>query len=579
MWCVIDIETTGVEIYGADKAQITVLGMYIPENDKYVQVQTKETFREFLWTLPRDTKFLYQNGKFDTSLIFERWGIDLPIDEDTMLLAYVYDMGKRKSLKELAERYCGAKNWDVDNKTKMTTSENAERFSAMLAYNRLDCYWTWSVFLELRTLINAHADRDIMWRLYYSLVIPSYRAYRNIERRGIQLDVPTLQQRIGQYKVERDDLENRLATFKDINFNSTKQLADYFINELGLPILERTPTGAPSMGVRVLETYSEMDNVSTMAKEVVTTLMKFKRVDKDLGTFLEPWLENADEGGRIHPQYNIDTVRTGRTSSQRPNLQQVPRDKNLRALFCAAPGYVLAEADYSQLELRVAAHYADDPEMKRIYREGGDIHKNTAAKVNRIPLDQVTKSQRNAAKAINFGFLYGMGAKHFGEYAEVSYGAKFTERESVAAREEYFRSYPKLLDWHEKQRRLARLNGGVYSAWGRFRKLENVHSGDFSLRGADERCAINTPVQSTGSDFLVASMVEMELAPESRDMGLRCVGTVHDSMLIEVPEGIENEGVAYIKGVMSNPKLADVFGVKLNVELEADVGVGNWGTK
>ena len=557
---VIDIETTGLNRY---KDKINVCGVYIPEYEYFAQPKTKAEFLAILYTLPERPHMVWANGKFDTLFLEEQWGIHkelLTIDDDIMIMSYVLEMGQRKGLKELAQRHCGAEDWDVDKKTKLGYSEE------LLKYNRLDLHWTWQVYLKLLQAFENHPKSQEMWRLYKCLALESFKAYRNIERRGMWVDTKKIQEElIPAYRKKVSELEAQLKAVANINWNSNAQVAKVLIDEMHLPILKRTPKGAVSIGAEQLEDYAQM------GYPIAKTLLEYKRRSKDIGTFLEPWLEQSVDS-RLHPTFNVDTVRTGRTSCQEPNLQQVPRDKALRSLFNASPGYVLFECDYSQLELRVACHYSGDETMLDIYNNNGDIHTRTAQIVT--GKQEVTKEERNRAKAVNFGFLYGMSAKKFVDYAKKSYRTIFTEQEATEIRTRFFQTYRELEPWYAQQKRLCALDGGVYTLFGRFRGLEGIYSSDWSEKGSAERCSINTPVQSSGSDMLLSAMIEIEnTLPE-----VRIVCTVHDSVLIEVPEDKVEEYKERIGSILKHPSLMDFFGVSLRVPLDIDIGVGPWGT-
>lgn len=557
---VIDIETTGLNRY---KDKINVCGMYIPEYDYYTQKVCSTDFMEMLVSLPEKPHMIWANGKFDTLFLEEQWKIPkelLTIDDDIMIMAYVLEMGQRKSLKELAKRHCGAENWDVDKKTKLGMSED------MLQYNRGDLYWTWEVYKTLLEKFENHPKKDEMWKLYKYLALESYKAYRSIERRGMWVDTCKIREEmIPSYTAKAAELEKQLKQVADINWNSNAQVSKVLIDQLGMPVLKRTPKGAVSIGAEQLKDYSDM------GYKIADVLLEYKRRTKDVGTFLEPWLEQSVDS-RLHPTFNVDTVRTGRTSCKEPNLQQVPRDKALRSLFNASPGYVLFECDYSQLELRVACHYSGDRTMLDIYNNNGDIHTRTAQIVT--GKQEVTKEERNRAKAVNFGFLYGMSAKKFVDYAKASYDTIFTQQEATEIRARFFQTYRDLEPWYAKQKRLCGLDGGVYTLFGRFRALPEIYSQEWSEKGSAERCSINTPVQSSGSDMLLSSMIEIEnTLPE-----VRIVCTVHDSILIEVPEDKIEEYKEKIGSIMKHPSLMDFFGVNLTTPLDIDIGVGPWGT-
>ena len=559
MYVVVDIETTGLNRY---TDRINVCGIYYPEYDCYRQPTTPQELMQELSSLPEKPYMIWANGKFDTLFLEYQWGIPkewLTIDDDIMIMAYVLEMGQRKGLKELAKRHCGAEDWDVDNKTKTSLNED------MLNYNRLDLYWTWEVYKVLKRKFEEHPKREDMLRLYRSLALESFKTYRNIERRGMYIDLERVNKAIPEYKAKISELEAQLKAVADINWNSTIQIAKVLVEQLGLPCLKRTPKGAVSIGAEQLDDYAEM------GYEIAKTLKEYKKKVHDLGSFLEPWAEQA-VGSRLHPTFNVDTVRTGRTSCQEPNLQQVPRDKALRSLFTAPPGKALFECDYSQLELRVACHYANERTMHRIYNEGGDLHKMTAQVVT--GKQEISKEERGKAKAVNFGFIYGMSAKGYVSYAKTGYGIKVSESEATEIRARYFATYKDLEPWYALQKRLCQLDGGVYTLFGRFRALPGIYSNDWSEKSSAERCSINTPVQSSGSDMLLSSMIEIEnTLPECE-----IVCTVHDSILVEVPEDKIDYYREKIGNIMKHPKLLDYFGIKLTVPLDVDIGVGPWGT-
>ena len=554
IFAVIDIETTGLNRY---KDKINVCGVYLPHYDYYTQPETPEGLMDLLRSLPEKPHMIWANGKFDTLFLEEQWKIPkelLTIDDDIMIMAYVLEMGQRKGLKELAKRHCGAEDWDVDKKTKLGKSDK------MLTYNKLDLYWTWQVYC---TLFRKFDDRT--WKLYKGLALESFKAYRNIERRGMYIDTEGIKALIPQYKAKAAEIEAELKRVADINWNSNAQVAKVFIEQLGMPVLKRTPKGAVSIGAEQLEDYA------AMGYPIATKLLEYKRRTKDVGTFLEPWLEQA-VNSRLHPSFNVDTVRTGRTSCQEPNLQQVPRDKALRTLFKAPPGKALFECDYSQLELRIACHYAEERTMQQIYAQDGDIHTRTAQVVT--GKSEVTKEERGKAKAVNFGFLYGMSAKGFVNYAKTGYGVHVTDNEATEMRARYFNTYRDLEPWYAKQKRLCAQDGGVYTLFGRFRALPEIYSQNWSEKGSAERCCINTPVQSSGSDILLSAMIEIDQTlPECE-----IVCTVHDSILVEVPESKVDEYKERIGNIMKHPALLDYFNVQLKVPLDIDIGVGPWGT-
>jgi DNA polymerase-1 len=552
MYVVIDIETEGLSRF---KDKINLIGVYVPDYDYYGIFYNKKQLVDFLMKLPKDVEFVFQNGKFDTLFILQEYGIDIPIHHDVMLLSYVLDMGEPKSLKYLVEKHFNQGSWDISVEAKTSiTNETIE-------YLKLDVYWTYMLFDKLYNQLD-----EVSLKLYHKLVIPSFNAYKYIEYNGIQLDMERLESTLKEYETKRDFYNTKLNNIKGINWNSSKQLGAYLYGELYLPILDRTEKGEPSVSAPVLR------KLSKHGYEIANDILEFKYYNNAINTFLSRWKNDAI-GGRLYPRFNIDATKTGRTSCVEPNLQQVPRRKELRSLFTARKGYVLLEADQSQVELRIAAHYAKEDKMIEVYIQDGDIHTETAKSI--AMTDNPTKQDRIKAKPVNFGFLYGMQAKKFPIYAEDNYDVNYTLDEAVAYRDRFFNTYPKLLSWYELQKEECRMTGGVSTLFGRFRRIPEIYSANFWEKLSAERISINTPVQSTASDILLAGMIE--IVENLKECYV--VGTVHDSILIEVPEDKAEYYVTRIKEIMSSPKLLQEFNINLLVPLKVDAELGNWGTK
>lgn len=570
MYVTIDIETTGLNRY---RDKITYIGIGVARDigeDFYKgyifnmgKDENIQKFKDLMNDLRRSgAKLIFQNGKFDTLFIEWKYGMRLPIHEDIMLMGTAYDLAAEHGLKPMAQRYLGVPDWDISKKDK--TGRGDDR--VLTQYLKKDVRYTWKLFCFFK--LNLTPEQV---KIYRKLLRPAYLMYRDVEREGIYFDQEDFKEVQKKYKKLEQDKLAELKKRYDINWNSPQQKAKVlFLDKDGeqLPILKKTDKGAPSADAATLK------RLAAKGFELPSLMLEYTAANTLNKMFLNRWGEDSSYDGRIHPNFHLTNVVSGRTSCTDPNLQQVPRTKDVRALFHAPEGRCFFEADYSQLELRIAAHYANEPTMLRIYAEDGDIHTTTAKLMTngREP----TKEERNKAKAVNFGFLYGMGAKKFVDYAFNSYGVIFTQREAEIFREKFFAKYSRLLPWHEEQRKKAELLGGVPNLYGRFRKLPGIYSRDWKERGAAERVSINTPVQGTGSDILLSAAIEIHktLSP----YGLKIVGTVHDSILGEFPEEGKDWFVSEIRRIMTHPKLMDVFGVKLRVKLDCDVGVGKWGT-
>jgi len=292
--------------------------------------------------------------------------------------------------------------------------------------------------------------------------------------------------------------------------------------------------------------------------------------------FIESWKEKINpETRRMYPSFKLHGTVTGRLSCEKPNLQQVPRDPEVRTLITAPPGWVLVEADYSQVELRVAACLSKDRAMRRAFQTGEDIHIKTAMAVTGLPAEKIDKEMRKKAKAVNFGFVYGMGATKFRNYAKVKYGVDLTEEEAHEFRERFFELYPRLPGWHERQRGFVTTHGYVRTPIGRKRRLPEIISNDRALRSGAERQAINSPVQGAASDMNLFAAIQIAKAfPDD----VRIIATVHDAVLMEVRKSKVEEILPQIKLLMEDREaIFEAFGWDIPVPLEVEIKVGPWG--
>lgn len=571
-YCVIDIETTGLNRF---KDDITFIGAELHEDIKqpvskhtkkktlifdYSKEKDQERFRNFVKKLrDRRVRLVYQNGKFDALFIEVKMGIKLPIHEDIMLMGTVYDLTEKHGLKAMAQKYLGVPDWDIKKKDKLSGSADV-----VVPYLKYDLKYTWELF----EWFSVHLSNQ-QHMLYKKLLLKAYNMYRDVERNGIFLDMSQFKKVKQEYAQKEKKALRKLNDRHQINWNSSQQKQKVLFEEEGLPVIKLTPAGKPSADSSV------MKRLAADGHELPQMILDYSAVNTLNKMFLNRWEDDAAYDGRLHPHFNLTNVVSGRTSCTDPNLQQVPRNKDIRSLFTAPEGRVFFEADYSQLELRIAAHYANEPTMLKIYREDGDIHTMTASLMagGRKP----TKDERSKAKAVNFGFLYGMSANKFVDYAYDNYGVVFSKSEAAHYRDAFFLKYSRLLPWHREQAELCEMLGGVPNMFGRFRKLPKIYSNKKFERLEAERRAINTPVQGTGSDILLSAAVEVHKTLSK--YGLKVCGTIHDSIVGEFYEEDKDWIVDEIKRIMAHPRIMDEFGVELKVALKADVGVGPWGSK
>lgn len=563
-YATIDIETTGLNRY---KDKITWIGVGLAKSiddelskTLIYDASDSDDIERFLQLVDKlkthKVKTVFQNGKFDTLFMEHRIKVKLPISEDVMLLGTAYDLVAEHNLKKMAQNYLGVPDWDIPKKEKLSGSKDT-----VVPYLKLDVKYTWMLFQYFCTNMTEQ-----QLKIYRDLLRPAYRTYRDIERNGLYLDLDGLQGVRKKYAEEEHQLLAQLNQHYQINWNSSAQVSDVLFKKANMPVVKKTGKGAASASADVLR------ELSMQGYELPKLLLQYKDVTTRNKMFLNRWEDDCYKS-RIHPSFNLTNVVSGRTSCNNPNLQQVPRTKDIRGLFSGAPGMILFEADYSQLELRIAAHYANDRTMLSIYKNNGDIHTETAKLFTngRDP----TKEERGKAKAVNFGFLYGMQAKKFVAYALNSYGQTFTQNEAEHIRNLFFAKYSRLLPWHAEQEQLCEMQGGIYNMFGRFRRLPLIYSDNRWERASAARRAINTPVQGSGSDLLISAVTQINKELK----GVAWIGaTVHDSIIgechIEDKEYVDET----IRRIMLHPKVLDDFGVELRVPLDVDIGWGPWGT-
>lgn len=565
-YAVIDIETTGLSRF-TDRVTFIGIGLYSevdgPIQKGYILNMSKpESVKKFKSICDKlrehKLRLIFQGGKFDTLFLEFKYKVRLPIHDDTLLMGTAYDLAGEHGLKAMAQKYLGVPNWDIPTREKTKGSKK------VIPYLKKDVRYTWEVFCYL----TSHMSSEHM-HIYRKLLKPAYLMYRDVERNGAYIDQEMLKAVIKKYKaIEEEKLAVLNRQYK-INWNSSQQLQDVLFNKERMPVIKKSPkTGAPSADAGTLH------RLAAKGYTLPTQILEYKDANTFNKMFLSRWPADSAYDGRVHPTFGLTNVKTGRTSCSNPNLQQVPRERSIREIYRAPKGRKFFEADYSQLELRIAADYANEPTMLDIYRNNGDIHTETALLLtNGKP---PTKEQRGRAKAVNFGFLYGMLANKFIEYAFDSYGVVFTREEAEHFRMLYFQKYSRLLQWHKEMEQTCEMLGGVANKFGRFRRLPDIYSQNKWERLGAVRRAINTPVQGTGSDILIGAATQLHNELKGEDVMI--VGTVHDSILGEFNEEDEEWVVPYIRKVMSHPAVMDEFGVELKVPLECDIGVGPWGT-
>jgi len=470
-----------------------------------------------------------QNLKFD-EWVLDRHDLSLGGPRfDTMLASYVLDPGRRHGLDELVLDHLDHRMMKYDE-----LFEPRDRLKDILAvdpdklglYGAEDADYT----LRLHGILAVSLAKAGLTGLFEDLEMPVSAVLLGMERHGIKIDRPFLTELRDKFDVELTGLNKRIIAVagEDFNIQSPKQLAVILFEKLGLKPIKKTATGW-STDVSVLTALAD-------EHELPALILEYRQVAKLQNTYVEtlPGLANPDTD-LIHTSYNQAVAATGRLSSSDPNLQNIPVRTALgreirRAFVPRAPGHVFLSADYSQVELRLLAHLADDSGLLAAFREGADVHRRTAALIAGVDEDAVTSEMRSNAKAINFGVIYGMGARALARQINVKV------KEASAFIETYFMTYPGVKTFIETTKDQARRDGFVETLLGRRRLLPDINSDNNRLRSFQERVAVNTPIQGTAADLIKRAMIRIQGDLEKTDTGAMLLLQVHDELVLEVPE-------------------------------------------
>jgi uracil-DNA glycosylase family 4 len=517
----------------------------------------------------KNVKLIAHNGKFDARWLHAK-GIPLEQTFDTMLAAHMIDENRPKGLKPLSRTLLGVDAYDVGEEG--LGSAVTVPLRRLCVYNCKDTDYT----LRLYNILKEQLKQDERAaRVFIKLMMPASNALVDIERHGVYIDAQRWQERHDEAQENVSKLYRFINQYvskelRPINLRSTQQVGKWLYGNLDLPVLEKTKSGNPGTREGVL-----LRLAAEHEHPAIKALLKYRKWTKYLNTYLLPWWFEHGGGlhGRIYSNYKLFGTVTGRLSGE-GGIQQVPRDPFIRSIIGAPPGWRFVQADYSQIELRIAAMVAHEDHMLRQYSLGEDIHMGRAMKMTGKLATEVTKEERKKAKAVNFGYVYGMGAKKFVIYAFENYDVRISQEEAEKDRRGFFEDYPALKHWHERQRRLARRYGVVYSPLGRARHLPDILSQEESVRAEAERQAINSPVQATASDMMLFSLVQIHKRLNPKEAAV--VGTVHDSILFEVREDCVEEYCTLIKNTMEDvASIERAFQCEITVPIVADVEYGD----
>lgn len=472
-------------------------------------------------------KFAVKNGIEPKSFVF-----------DTMLAAYVCNPSSSSyELDRLLAEYGAEVSADIENEAAKAAAAN------------------YAVAAALRKELEK-TEQD---RLYFDIELPLATVLGDMELRGVLIDANAL-------KIHGEELGRRIAELEkeiyeligyEFNLNSPKQLGVALFEHLGLPAKKKTKSGY-STNAEVLEELRD-------AHPAIGMILKYRGLSKLKSTYCDSLLETVAEDGRIHSTFNQTETRTGRISSLEPNLQNIPvktdEGKIFRKFFISEKGYTFVDADYSQIELRVLAHMADDTAMCEAFTSGADIHTSTAAQVFGMPIDMVTPLMRSRAKAVNFGIVYGIGAFSLAKDIGVS------NREAKEYIESYLNTFRGVDRFMTEEIEKAKEQGFVTTVFGRRRYLPELSSSNHILRSFGERVARNAPIQGTAADIIKIAMVNVFNRLKKEGLDARLILQVHDELIIEAAEKDTEKAAAILKEEMENA-------VKMKVALTADVSTG-----
>lgn len=544
------------------------------------------------------------NYKFDQKWIHAKLDAHVNFKRDNMLMSYASDENIPHGLKYQAQFWCNSGEYDKDisfpkfDPVRDDINDVVKKYHQLdlkkiMKYNALDAYYSRQICpLEEEKL----KSDPRAWKIYEHLLEKGSEVFTEIEENGMWIDPDRLRDAINVTEDNLNKIVNELNDMipegwiernlspklakKGFNWNSPKQLGQLFFQKDGFdfPVIMTTNSGNPSTSESVIiELSSEIDH------PVLPLLLEYRKWAKYKSTYLMPWSAKIDENNYIHPNFKLHGTVTGRLSGE-DGVHQVPRDKFIRGLIGAPPGWSFFEIDGSQIELRVVADISQEPTMLSIYARGGDIHRTTAATVMHKLEEEVTGDERKKAKAVNFGFVYGMGWRKFKIYAWEKYGVRLTDSEAKLYRERFFEKYSGLPEWHERMRNIVSKVGYVVSPIGRKRRLPNIYSSEREIVASAQREAINSPVQGFGSDYVLSGLIEMILErapaidPNWRE-SLKPVGSVHDAQYYYIRNDKIEFWAKHIKECFDDPsRLQRWFGYTPSLPITGDCKIGtHWG--
>lgn len=575
-----DTETTSLDYMEAQLVGLSfawqqeqeIASVYVPLAHDYVDApeqltldQIKSDLNDLLTS--KDIKIVGQNLKYDNNVLHK---YDLAIENihaDTMLQSYVFNSTATKhDMDSLALKYLGHKCIsfeEIAGKGAKQLTFNQIALEQAAPYAAEDAAITLQLFFYFEQQLQQHPSLN---KLFNEIELPLVKVLSSVEQTGVLIDADQLHALSAEFAGKLQELESKAHEIAGESFNlaSTKQLQHILFEKLELPVIKKTPKGAPSTAEEVLVELAHDGH------ELPQVLMEFRGLSKLKSTYTDKLpLMIKGETGRVHTSYHQAVAATGRLSSTDPNLQNIPiRNENgrrIREAFIAESGYDIVAIDYSQIELRIMAHLSGDKALLDAFSNNLDIHRTTASEVFATPFDEVSSEQRRAAKAVNFGLIYGMSAFGLARQLGIARG------EAQSYIDKYFERFPGVLDYMETTRKNAEQQGFVETLEGRRLYLPDIKARNVPRRKAAERAAINAPMQGTAADIIKKAMLlvnEWLLKPEHT--GIKMIMQVHDELVFEIEQSKMAQYIPELTKLMESA-------AELKVPLIAEAGQGiNW---
>lgn len=574
---VFDLETTSLDPLTAEIVGIAIAyraneGFYIPVGHRGEDAEPQLTLDQVMAVLapllavPRPGK-IGQNLKYDLSVLWANGYALEGIAHDTMLESYTLNStASRHDMDSLARYYLGRETIHYEDVTgKGAKQIGFEQVPVAVAtqYAAEDAEITLALHQQIWPQLEQESGPA---RIYRELEIPLVSVLARMERAGVLVDRERLAQQSGELATRLEQLQQQAwdVAGQEFNLSSTKQLREILFDQIGLKPLAKTPTGQPSTSEEVMQELAH-------EHELPRLILEHRSLAKLKNTYTDRLQEQIHpQTGRVHTSYHQAVAGTGRLSSSDPNLQNIPvrseEGRRIRKAFVAPPGRVLLACDYSQIELRIMAHLSQDPGLLKAFHEGVDVHSATAAEVFGVAAADVSKDQRRAAKAINFGLMYGMSAFGLARQLEIS------RDQAQDYMNTYFERYPGVRQYMESTREQARQQGYVETLFGRRLWLPEIRSRNGARRQGAERAAINAPMQGTAADIIKRAMIDVDAWLQQEQPEALLILQVHDELVLEVAEDQLAQVTTEVVKRMS-------AAAQLDVPLVVDTGQGaDWDT-